>query len=341
MNQDWQAFLLSQGGEPVADGGVRFSAPPQAPDQFLVCSLSHYGIIGVRGEEAAEFLHNLLTNSIRDLAPDRSQLAALCTPKGRMQALFRVWRGADTFYLRTPASLVEGIVKRLRMYVLRSKVTVDDLSQELASMGLSGPRHHIRELLGADPDAGMVAGSEAATLVAVPGEVGRVEVYGPAGQLQDLWLRSGATPVSSAQWRLLDIRSGQPQIYPETVEAFVPQMLNLQLVDGLSFTKGCYPGQEVVARMQFLGELKRRMYRIHFPEGADPKPGDELVVAEKQAGQWAGKLVDTQPDPEGGYEALACLKIADLDNQVFHLNEVSGPAAQLRTLPYPFEPAEN
>jgi folate-binding protein YgfZ len=160
--------------------------------------------------------------------------------------------------------------------------------------------------------------------------------------MQALWeeARQTATPTSRQAWALLDIRAGIPTVYPETVEAFVPQMANLQLVEGVSFTKGCYTGQEVVARMQYLGKLKRRMYRVRVDTGQPVEPGMELFSASSDSGQGAGRVVDAAASPDGGYEALVVTPISCAEADDLQLGDSGGPALHLLDMPYPFEPAK-
>ncbi len=140
--------------------------------------------------------------------------------------------------------------------------------------------------------------------------------------------------VNADYWALLDVRAGIPTVYPETVEAFVPQMTNMQLVDGVSFTKGCYTGQEIVARMQYLGKLKRRMYLAHVDTAEPPKAGDPLFSPQNASGQGAGRVVDARPAPEGGYDLLAVAEIESAENGELHLVGDRGPLLQLQELPY-------
>jgi folate-binding protein YgfZ len=139
----------------------------------------------------------------------------------------------------------------------------------------------------------------------------------------------------------MDIRAGIPNVFEDTVEAFVPQMANLQLVGGVSFTKGCYTGQEVVARMQYLGKLKRRMYHARVDAGQPPTPGTEVFSPSSDSGQGAGRIVDAAASPDGGYEVLAVLQISSADANDLQLGDIDGPALQLMELPYAFEQSED
>lgn len=171
-------------------------------------------------------------------------------------------------------------------------------------------------------------------ILRVPGNE-RFEVYAPATVLQSIWERfeTVLTPAGVDAWPLLDILNGIPNIYPETREQFIPQMANLQVIGGVSFKKGCYPGQEVVARMQYLGKLKRSMYRLQSINDDVPPPGTEVVTVVEGKHHEAGEIVDARPLPDGGYTALAVLQTASID-QKLELKDRPGSTLQLADLPY-------
>ena len=339
MNQQWKALLESQSAHIGDDGEVRFDAAPTATDCAL-CDLSHLGLIAIGGEDRAQFLQGQLTNDIREVNAGHSQLSGFCGPKGRMLANFRVFERAHRIYLQLPASNLEPVLKRLRMFVLRAKVELEDASDQLARVGLAGdcaPRRLGGHFPGFPEAPGAVSGQGEMTLIRLP-DAGspRFELIGPPADMQALWveLAAHASPVNADYWALLDVRAGIPTVYPETVEAFVPQMANMQLVDGVSFTKGCYTGQEIVARMQYLGKLKRRMYLAHVDCAEAPKAGDPLFSPQNASGQGAGRVVDARPAPEGGYDLLAVAEIESAENGELRLVDEQGPQLQLLELPY-------
>jgi hypothetical protein len=322
MNENWRAFLASR---PPATG-----FPPAA-----VCDLSHLGLIRARGEDAAAFLQGQLTNDTRLLGPERAQLTATCSPKGRMLATLLAFVRDGDLYLQLPAERLEGVLKRLRLFVLRAKVTLGDASDELARLGLAGD--FAADVVGGalPPQPFGVAQRHGLTLVRLPGDPLRVEAIGPVDEVTALWREAeaaGAAVAGADWWALLDIRAGVPTVLDATVEAFVPQMANLQLVDGVSFTKGCYTGQEVVARMQYLGKLKRRM---RYARVASPaRPGDELWAPGSESGQGAGKVVDARPSPGGGSELLAVVETASAAAGGVRLGGPDGPVLEFGPLPY-------
>lgn len=350
MVSDWHAFL-GNAGAVIADGRVQHFGDPRqelaaAVDGDVMADLSHFGLLRVEGPDTPTFLQGQLTNDVRLVTAERSQLNSHCSPKGRILTLFRLFRRGDAFYLRMPSELLAPTLERLRKFVLMSKVSLGDASDELLRIGLSGP-HAVAALaqqldhLPAEVDD--VVHGNGLTMIRVAGPHPRVEVYGAAAAIQALWERmaSVARPAGAAAWALLDIRAAVPTIYAQTVEAFVPQMVNLQLVDGVSFRKGCYTGQEVVARTQFLGQLKRRMYLAHVDGEVAPHPGDELHCAGSASGQGTGKVVDARPAPHGGFDLLAVVQLALVDaGDTIRLRDADGPQLHFQPMPYPFPAAE-
>jgi len=344
MNPQWQAFLAEQGAESAADGSLRSPNATEVPlDGVTECTLfdlSHLGLIAVRGEDAESFLQGQLTNDIRELSPTHTQLSSHCSPKGRMLASFRVLRMGDTIYLQLPRERLPEALKRLRLYVLRAKVTLDDASDGLTRIGIAGgcatDRLATQGLAVPEGDADLAMNGEVGIL-RLPSPTPRFELIGPVDALVTLWkaLAPAATPGTADLWALHDIRGGIPTVYQETVDAFVPQMVNLQLIDGVSFTKGCYTGQEVVARMQYLGKLKRRMYWADVETDTPPRPGDELHVPTSTSEQASGRVVDARPAGAGRYELLAVVEIGAAEGGEVHLGE-HGPVLRLQPPPYGF-----
>ena len=345
MNSQWRDFLQTRGAHYDAAGLARFTTAPRQADPAL-CDLSHLGLIAVDGADAATFLQGQVTNDVRQVSATRSLLAGYCTHQGRMLATFRLLRRGDTHYLLLPHTQVELVLKRLRMYVLRSQVVLTDASEDFAALGLSGDQ--AAALLAAacpEPPALPVAVNDQTqvgdlTLIRPAGACPRFLVLGPVSALTALWdrLAAEATPVNAEHWTLLDIQAGLPTVHPETREAFVPQMTNLQLVDGVSFTKGCYTGQEVVARMQYLGKLKRRLYLGEVTADQPPRPGDALFSPISESAQTAGTIVEASPMAEGRWALSLVAEIAAAADGRLSLGE-GGPLIQVSEPPYGFPAA--
>jgi folate-binding protein YgfZ len=339
MNSRWKAFLESKSAQVDAGGDVRFPDAPAAAD-CAICDLSRLGLIAVSGKDAADYLQGQLTNDVRELSDSHSQLSSHCSPKGRMLATFRVLRVEDTLFLQVPRPQLEKILKRLQMFVLRSQVRLSDASDDFTTIGvigecapdlLSGHFAAIPEL------ANDVAREGELTLIRVGESPPRFAIIAPPAAAEPLWdsLEREATPVHAQYWSLLDIRSGIPSVHPETIDAFVPQMANMELIDGVSFAKGCYTGQEVVARMQYLGKLKRRMYLGEVTADTPPRPGDELYSPSSTSGQATGRVVDACAVGDRHYELLAVVEIAAAEAGDVSLGQ-DGPALTLKEPPYGF-----
>lgn len=337
MHPDWQQFLEDQGATFDDAGRAVFADAPAAPDCAL-CDLSQLGLIRASGTDRVTFLQGQLTNDVSRIGADHSHLSAFCSPKGRMLALFRVFERDDALLLQLPGELLPAALKRMGMYVLRSQVTLEDASADLTRIGIAG--ECAADLLPGDPpaaDDGVVRIDDL-TVIRLPGDRPRFEVIGPNDSVIALWRRASAsaTPAGVDFWPLLDIRAGLPNVYQATVEAFVPQMTNLQLIDGVSFAKGCYTGQEVVARMQYLGKLKRRMYRFSSADSL-PAPGEAIYRQHSNDSQSVGRVVDARPGPDGAAEGLAVMQIDSAGADDLRLAGPEGAPLTLGNPPYGFD----
>jgi len=344
MNPDWQNFLTQHGAvvgagavQSFGDVAAELCATAQAT---VLCDLSQFGTLRVSGEEAQAFLQNLLSNDIREVSAARAQFSSFNSPKGRMLASMLIWRNGDGYLLQLPRVLCEPMRKKLGMYVLRAKVKISDASDEIVSLGLSGT--DAQEILGKQfgelPQLplGFIDTEQAGVLKLSDT---RFQISTAAQYASTLWqsLSQHAQPAGSACWDWLSIRAGIPVILPQTQEQFVPQMANFELIGGVSFKKGCYPGQEIVARMQYLGKLKRRMYLAHLDSSEAPQPGDELFSADME-GQTSGMIANVSAAPGGGYDALVVVQAASRESQTMHWKSPQGEALQFLPLPYPLPP---
>jgi folate-binding protein YgfZ len=298
-----------------------------APDGAL--RLADWGLIRAQGPDAASFLHGQLTQDITSLREGTARLAGFCSAKGRLLASFTVWRAdADTLYLACSADLLAPTLKRLSMFVLRAKCKLSDASADLALYGLAGTT--AAAWLGDSAPA-----QPWATLPAGAGQVVRLpDAQGTARWLlaQPAAADAPALPALPAEaWAWLEVHSGVVRISAATVEQFVPQMVNLELVGGVNFQKGCYPGQEIVARSQYRGTLKRRS--LVFDSAAPLAVGQE-VFHSADAGQPAGLVALAAPRPGGGSSALVEIKLAALEGGSLHAGAADGPLLVRGALPY-------
>lgn len=339
MSERWISELTDQGAQ-FADGRIAgFGDGPAelaaADNQPVICDLSHDGLILVSGEDAGSFLHAQLCNDVLTLAEGQAQWNGWCSPKGRLLATFLLWRGRQGYFLQLPRALQPSIQKRLQMFVLRSKVMIADVGGDWVRFGIGGN--------GADALLGEVVGEvPAAAMATIHTHGGRLirlssqrfEFIAATPDALALWqtLTDRARRAGAPVWDALAIREGVLTVLPATQDAFVPQMANFELIGGLSFKKGCYPGQEIVARTQYRGILKRRLVRVHVDATA-VNVGDSLFSAEF-GDQAAGTVAMVARSSKGGFEALAVAQIESLKANSLRLGGLDGPAANIQPLPY-------
>ncbi|MDH3319195.1 MAG: folate-binding protein [Betaproteobacteria bacterium] len=298
---------------------------------YSAVQLQRFGLLSCTGDEARAFLHAQLTSDISGLAEGDARLAGWCSAKGRLLATFLVISRGEEFLLQVPREMAPAVAKRLSMFILRAKAKLADASDAwvqfglwgndaadcLAALGLPVPQGQMRTLHG---DGAIVV------------EVGtqRFLVLAPAAlRARFAAIENGA---DEETWALEEIRAGRPQVVLATQDQFVPQMVNLERLGAVDFKKGCYPGQEIVARTQYRGVLKRRMVRARV--AAPAAAGDELF-ADALPGQASGAVVNAALEPEGGSELLAVAQISALEGgQPIRLRAADGLALELLPLPY-------
>lgn len=338
MNPTWNTLLAERGA--AFDGDVvSFAASAAVGDiapTFMV-PLTHLGLVRSRGDDSAPFLHNLLSNDVKKLAPDAAQWNSFNTPKGRMLASFLLWGTPTDHWLAISADIKAAILKKLSMYVLRSKAKLTDVSDEFILIGLTGPLAvELAARAGVPtPEADMrhaAFGEGFVVRLNVDTLVLTLPVADAPAQF-DALQALGAQAAGTAAWQLAMIRAGIPLITLATQEEFVAQMLNYELLGGVSFNKGCYPGQEIVARTQYLGKLKKRMYRVCFNADTIPAVGTDIYTPEFGE-QSAGKLVNVAPAAGGGFEALAVMQMSCAEAGEAHLGSPDGPRLGFLDLPY-------
>jgi hypothetical protein len=319
----------TQAATPLADG--------------FICQLDHLGLISAQGEETAQFLHNQLSNDVENLTEHEVRLAAYCSAKGRMLASFAYWKTADHYFLQLDRSIQTSVQKRLQMFVLRAKTKLSDANGEYRLLGIGGAnaavilKNWFAELPNASNNK-------------VDGDAGSLLYAGTAnGNARYQWILSyqqcdaclpqleqlsnkHITICDAQYWRRLDIEAGIARIVAATQEQFVPQMINFELIGGVNFKKGCYPGQEIVARSQYLGKLKRRMAIATVALDA-LMPGTE-VFHPSDASQPCGMIVNAEAHPAGGSICLVELKLADLEEGRVHVGAADGAALTFLPLPY-------
>lgn len=336
MSQNvWSDILAAR---PLAPDGESFGDLPgelaAARDGSVLVPLTDYAAIRASGEDAAEFLHNLLSNDIKNLPADGLRFAGLCSPKGRLLATFHIWHDGPDLLLALSADIQPAILKKLSMYVLRSKVKLTDAN--LALLGMAGPNAAdvAREAFGTVPEATHVATVPGGQIAGLGGQRYLIALDPAAAVAAWPRLAAKARPAGAAAWRWTEIAAGQPRVVAATQEAFVPQMVNMEVpaVGGVSFSKGCYPGQEIVARTQYLGKIKRRMYRASVDTALPP--GTDVFTPESGE-QHCGALVTVAPSPDGRYECLVVVQSSGAEaGEIFAGGPGVPPRLTLGTLPY-------
>ena len=305
-------------------------------DSAFFCPLTHEGVLAVRGPDASKFLQGQLTCNLNYLNDEHAGLGARCTPKGRMQSSFRILGEGDGFLLAMAMELIEPQMADLKKYAAFSKSTLSDESATWVRFGLAGGDGALVSLgLDLPHDSDRVV--RANGLIAIRLSDGRAELWVPAAQADTVQARLSAQLPSAGLdgWLLAQVRAGIGQVVGPTRELFIPQMINLQALGGVSFKKGCYTGQEIVARMQYLGKLKRRLYRLELESGTPPAAATELFSPVH--GSSVGEVVLAAP-AESGVELLAVLQEDAANDGRVHLGSLEGPALRLLELPYALDP---
>jgi tRNA-modifying protein YgfZ len=349
----WTQLLTQQGArgterapQQFRDFGRALTAAELA--NGFAAPLTDLGLIALDGEESASFLHNQLTNDVEHLGTDAARLAGYCTPKGRLLATLLMWRNAETIFLQLPRAIQPALQKRLQMFVLRAKTKLSDATELPANavvLGLGGAQ------------AGAVLATWFDALPAQPYDkldhaMGTlIRVADAFGAPRYQWLASAETaaavwPVLAARlaaggndaWQLSSIHAGVPLVTAATQEQFVPQMVNFELLGGVNFKKGCYPGQEIVARSQYLGKLKRRATLVSIAD-AQAAAGME-VYATADPDQPCGMIVNTAPNGLGGVDALVEMKLDAIERASVHLGSADGVALRFLPMPYVLDKLE-
>lgn len=304
--------------------------------------LPDFGLIRASGEDCEHFLQGQLTNDLTEVTAARSQLNGYCTPKGRMIANMRVISHQGDYLLLMPRERLTPVLQRLSMFVLMSKVTLSDASNELQTFGLYGDCS--ASLSDGETPAqadDCIQADDGVSIVRIAADTPRFLLVGSNSAIKQRrqLLAETTEPGSEEMWQLLDIRAGLPTVYDATTEAFVPQMLNMHLVNGVSFSKGCYTGQEIVARMHYLGKLKRRMFHVAIM-GACPATGTDLYSPQSKSGQGSGKIVMSAATADGNCEALAVIEVANAADGQVRIKDENGVELKILELPYSFEKEE-
>ena len=316
MNANWKNFLLAENALFDNDTDVVFLSSEREGNKCIY-PVAHLGVLTVAGSDAAKFLQGQITCNINDITDIKSSLGAMCNPKGRVISTFLLVKNADAFLMILPKVLLAAVKKRLQMYVLRSDVTLTDSSDELCLIGLS---HTL---------SGEAAGHRFTTSrqenIVVDFQ-DRCLIIANVDNAKKFWseqLQLGFRPDNSAQWRYLDIISGIPWLGAKTSEEFIPQMLNLDKLGGVSLNKGCYTGQEVVARTHYLGKAKREMFVAECNVLEPPEPNSTIIDDSTGTEQNTGKVLCAE-SRQNSCKMLVVLQVADTNAYNLKLENHTG-----------------
>jgi tRNA-modifying protein YgfZ len=290
-----------------------------ATNNNILCDLSHLGLLKISGADAVTFLQGQVTNDVNLLNGSNAHYSAYCNPKGRMLALFLAFAHYDHLHLQFNRELLEPIMKRLKMYVMRSKVEIKDVSESIVKFGIDGLEaaqilaHSLAKITTETKlptqDYELIT-LEKATILKLPTIAGhsRFEIFTDATNAPLICeaLKKHCVVVEKPHWDWLEIQAGIPDIELKTQEQFVPQMINLDILNGINFKKGCYTGQEIIARTHYLGTVKRRTFLAEIQSTSSPQAGEKVLDATQNE---VGQIVRVAPNLENGFDVLAEMRI--------------------------------
>lgn len=302
-------------------------------DKPVLSVLSHLACYEVSGEDAQTFLQSQFTNDISEVENERAQLSSYCTPKGRMLAIFYVVMRDNKYLLITSKDLSNEVMKRLQMFVMRSQVTINKLD-DLVTLGLSQDANNIvleQMNLPAPTHNYHTTSNGNHVCINIPGIESRYLIIADQDLLTKVDKES-CYIYTYEYWQWLDTLAGIPFINADTQEAFVPQMANMELINGVSFSKGCYPGQEVVARLHYLGNANRRMFRVDTVSEKELHAGDEIFSSSSE--QAIGKFLTVTKTGNNQYHGLAVLRVDAAKQADLSTAATQGQTVNIMNLPY-------
>ncbi|MDE2234631.1 MAG: folate-binding protein YgfZ [Gammaproteobacteria bacterium] len=324
MHPTWLEFLKLQGanfaGGYVTDFGQPGTELSALIHGAILADLSQLGMIRATGQDNRDFLHGQLSTNVLTLRPHESQLTTWNSAKGRVVSILRLFQDDGAMLLTLPRALTQPVLQRLSRYVLRSSVSLTDASDEVARFGIAGQAAPslLASCFGAVPgSANAVATDAAMQIVRLHGDVPRFVIQGEPARLISLWsalAQNNAVPMGAAAWTLLRIQAREPVVHPETSEHFVAQMLGLEELGAIDFNKGCYIGQEIIARAHYRGAVKRHLHRASCKPATTVQPGTMLFASGSE--NQAGEVVDAATDALGVTQMLVVIQDDSRDAQL-------------------------
>ncbi|MCW5588438.1 MAG: folate-binding protein YgfZ [Legionellales bacterium] len=343
MQNTWRTFLEQQGAHIYRNRVTHYhdltSELLATESGQVMIDLSHKGLIRISGADATRFLQGQLTCNVLEVDTEHSRFGAHCNAKGRILTSFRLFKHGDDFLMFVPGSIIAASLAQLQKYAIFSKVTISDDSSAFLQCGISGSQaeNALKKIFARVPaEINQLVNEKDYIILRIPGLTPRYIVFATPNVMPPLWeqLKKDFTPAGADCWQYLNIQNGIPTIYPATIGRFTPHQVNLQLINGVSFNKGCYTGQEVIARMQHLGKLKTHMYRGHLHCPNIPKPGFDILALHNNEKTVVGSIVIAKADPHGGYQLLAAIKDEYIKNDCCFVDACSQNYIRFLELPY-------
>ncbi|MBL80092.1 MAG: glycine cleavage system protein T [Nitrosomonadaceae bacterium] len=338
MNSIWSSFLQKNNAiienNHIIHYGNAAAELKNTHSNTVIADLSHYGLIHFSGEDALPFLQGQLSCDVREIDHRTARYGCYCTPKGRMLTTFLIWKDSSGYLIQIPTSLLSSLENKLSKYILRAKVQLNNSSNEYIRIGIAGDHASeiVKKIFGEIPNQSLsiINNTYKSSIFFTQN---RFEIITTPDHAPKLWdqLKKDAIPVGKPCWDWLEIKAGIPIILPSTQEQFIPQMVNLEAIGGISFNKGCYPGQEIVSRTQYLGKIKRRMYLAKIKTEKPIIAGDDLYNDKEQP---CGMVVNATLSPEGGYDLLAVIQIDSVKNKFIYWKDLKEAALEIMPLPY-------
>ena len=288
-------------------------------NKFIV--LDKTATIRVEGDDRIQFLQGQLTQDINLVSQDKALYAGFCNPKGRVLAFMLCYVAHESIHIQLDNSIKESILKKLKMYVLRSKVSLNLLEETFTSIGFVGTKALVERNIQIPKNHLDIVQYQDVMIIRVGQDSERYQLMGETSKVNEFIKLnfSAYSTMSLDDWNNLNILDGIPDIYPTTQEAFIPQSLNMDLIEGINFKKGCYTGQEIVARTHYLGKVKRRMYRAFIKSLVDLNPGDQIL---NKNGEDTGQLVRSAKENNDKTNLLIELRVDQAHEALFIKNEL-------------------
>lgn len=349
MNADWKQYLSQAGAQFDKNNDITTFGLPEI-EHFMVkhgpivSDLSKQTLIKATGEEAFSFLQGQFSNDLKDVTESTAQLTAYCDPQGKVLALITVFKVTDAYYLSFDESLKETILKRLTMFKMMAKLELEEVSEQLLQIGYAGEFADLdlqrdftlktKEIYQVDTINSQDIKN--VTVIKIPGPYHNYRLFGSIDAMKTIWktLKSNGEAIGTLDWTLLNIVSGQPVINTQTSGQFIAQFINLDKIDAINFKKGCYPGQEIIARMHYRGKATKRMLRIHSPALQNFVAGDEIKLQDATDRNYKFTIISAAPEIYEGTIALAVTTLKALESVKGDLKNENGDMFTIEPMPY-------